>query len=57
MNFVMEMWDQVEWLRHFRMNQETFNEPLDVLEPQIMQHRTAMREPKATNKRVAVTLW
>lgn len=32
-NFVTDIWNEAEWLCHFRMSQKTFAEHMDVLEP------------------------
>uniref|UniRef100_A0A8C3T2E5 DDE Tnp4 domain-containing protein n=1 Tax=Chelydra serpentina TaxID=8475 RepID=A0A8C3T2E5_CHESE len=54
---VLQVWDESQWLRNFRMRKGTFMELCDLLSPALKHQNTRMRAALTVQKRVALTLW
>uniref|UniRef100_A0A452GLE3 Putative nuclease HARBI1 n=1 Tax=Gopherus agassizii TaxID=38772 RepID=A0A452GLE3_9SAUR len=54
---VLQVWDDSQWLRNFRMCKSTFFELCDLLSPALKRHNTKMRAALTVEKRVAIALW
>ena len=53
----MELWDDQEWLRNFRMRKTTFQELCTWLAPALQRQDTHLRPAIPLEKRVAIALW
>ncbi|CAM5130584.1 unnamed protein product, partial [Natator depressus] len=54
---VLQVWDDSQWLRNFRMRKGTFMELCDLLSPALKRMNTKMRAALTVEKRVATALW
>ncbi|KAH1170850.1 hypothetical protein KIL84_006468 [Mauremys mutica] len=54
---VLQVWDESQWLRNFRMRKGTFLELCDLLSPVLKRKDTQMRAALTVQKRVAIALW
>ncbi|CAM4532255.1 unnamed protein product [Caretta caretta] len=54
---VLQVWDDSQWLRNFRMLKGTFMELCDLLSPALRRKNTKMRAALTVEKRVAIALW
>ncbi|CAM4462684.1 unnamed protein product [Lepidochelys olivacea] len=54
---VLQVWDDSQWLRNFRMRKGTFMELCDLLSPALKRMNTRMRAALTVEKRVAIALW
>ncbi|XP_073202188.1 uncharacterized protein [Lepidochelys kempii] len=54
---VLQVWDDSQWLRNFRMCKGTFMELCDLLSPALKRMNTKMRAALTVEKRVAIALW
>uniref|UniRef100_A0A674I6D5 Putative nuclease HARBI1 n=1 Tax=Terrapene triunguis TaxID=2587831 RepID=A0A674I6D5_9SAUR len=54
---VLQVWDDSQWLRNFRMRKGTFMELCDLLSPALKRQNTRMRAALTVEKRVAIALW
>ncbi|XP_065423512.1 uncharacterized protein LOC135975653 isoform X1 [Chrysemys picta bellii] len=54
---VLQVWDDSQWLRNFRMRKGTFMELCDLLSPALKRQNTKMRAVLTVEKRVAIALW
>uniref|UniRef100_A0A674IZS0 DDE Tnp4 domain-containing protein n=1 Tax=Terrapene triunguis TaxID=2587831 RepID=A0A674IZS0_9SAUR len=54
---VLQVWDDSQWLRNFRMRKGTFMEFCDLLSPALKRQNTRMRAALTVEKRVAIALW
>ncbi|KAG6932907.1 hypothetical protein G0U57_020375, partial [Chelydra serpentina] len=54
---VLQVWDESQWLRNFRMRKGTFLELCDLLSPALKCQDTRMRAALTIQKRVAIALW
>uniref|UniRef100_A0A8C3HMN3 DDE Tnp4 domain-containing protein n=1 Tax=Chrysemys picta bellii TaxID=8478 RepID=A0A8C3HMN3_CHRPI len=53
----LQVWDNSQWLRNFRMPKGTFMELCDLLSPVLKRQNTKMRAALTVEKRVAIALW
>ncbi|KAM9163422.1 uncharacterized protein ACDP82_001175 [Pangshura tecta] len=53
----LQVWDDSQWLRNFRMRKGTFMELCDLLSPALKRQNTKMRAALTVEKRVAIALW
>ncbi|CAM5075807.1 unnamed protein product [Natator depressus] len=56
-HIVLQVWDDSQWLRNFRMRKGTFMELCDLLSPALKCKNTKMRAALTVEKRVAIALW
>ncbi|CAM4559028.1 unnamed protein product [Lepidochelys olivacea] len=56
-HIVLQVWDDSQWLRNFRMRKGTFMELCDLLSPALKRKNTKMRAPLTVEKQVAIALW
>ncbi|CAM2106548.1 unnamed protein product [Caretta caretta] len=56
-HIVLQVWDDSQWLRNFRMRKGTFMELCDLLSPALRCKTTKMRAALTVEKRVAIALW
>ncbi|XP_053892137.1 uncharacterized protein LOC128841270 [Malaclemys terrapin pileata] len=54
---MLQVWDNSQWLRNFRMRKGTFMELCDLLSPALKHQNTRMRAALTVEKRVAIALW
>uniref|UniRef100_A0A8C3HLG3 Nuclease HARBI1 n=1 Tax=Chrysemys picta bellii TaxID=8478 RepID=A0A8C3HLG3_CHRPI len=54
---VLQVWDDSQWLRNFRMRKGTFMEVCDLLSSALKRQNTKMRAALTVEKRVAIALW
>ncbi|KAG6933192.1 hypothetical protein G0U57_019658, partial [Chelydra serpentina] len=54
---VLQVWDESQWLRNFRMRKGTFIELCELLSPALKRQDTRMRAALTIQKRVAIALW
>ncbi|CAM5085053.1 unnamed protein product [Eretmochelys imbricata] len=54
---VLQVWDDSQWLRNFRMCKGTFMELCDLLSPALRRMNTKMRAALTVEKQVAIALW
>ncbi|CAM5081672.1 unnamed protein product [Natator depressus] len=54
---VLQVWDDSQWLRNFRMRKGTFMELCDLLSPALKLKNTKMRAALTVHKRAAIALW
>ncbi|KAG6927530.1 hypothetical protein G0U57_009716, partial [Chelydra serpentina] len=54
---VLQVWDESQLLRNFRMCKGTFLELCDLLSPVLKHQNTRMRAALTVEKRVAIALW
>ncbi|KAG6932912.1 hypothetical protein G0U57_020380, partial [Chelydra serpentina] len=54
---VLQVWDESQWLRNFRMRKGTFLELCDLLSSALKCQDTQMRAALTIQKRVAIALW
>ncbi|XP_065426197.1 uncharacterized protein LOC101938094 isoform X1 [Chrysemys picta bellii] len=54
---VLQVWDDSQWLRNFRLHKGTFMELCDLLSPALKHQNTRMRAALTVEKRVAIALW
>uniref|UniRef100_A0A8C3FIS8 DDE Tnp4 domain-containing protein n=1 Tax=Chrysemys picta bellii TaxID=8478 RepID=A0A8C3FIS8_CHRPI len=54
---VLQVWDESQWLRNFRMQKGTFLELCELLSPALKRNDTWMRAALTVQKRVAIALW
>ncbi|XP_065407249.1 uncharacterized protein LOC135972605 [Chrysemys picta bellii] len=54
---VLQVWDESQWLRNFRMRKGTFLELCELLSPALKHKDTRMRAALTVQKRVAIALW
>ncbi|CAM5131383.1 unnamed protein product [Natator depressus] len=54
---VLQVWDNSQWLRNFRMLKGTFMELCDLLSPALKRKNTKMKAALTVEKRVAIALW
>ncbi|XP_074800238.1 uncharacterized protein LOC141982249 isoform X3 [Natator depressus] len=54
---VLQVWDDSQWLRNFRMRKGTFMELCDMLSPALKRMNTKMRAALTVEKRMAIALW
>ncbi|XP_065405419.1 uncharacterized protein LOC135972214 [Chrysemys picta bellii] len=54
---VLQVWDESQWLRNFRMRKGTFLELCELLSPALKRNDTRMRAALTVQKRVAIALW
>ncbi|KAG6926834.1 hypothetical protein G0U57_011028 [Chelydra serpentina] len=54
---VLQVWDESQWLRNFRMRKGTFLELCELLSPALKRQDTLMRAALTIQKRVAIALW
>ncbi|XP_065435901.1 uncharacterized protein LOC135979501 isoform X1 [Chrysemys picta bellii] len=54
---VLQIWDESQWLRNFRMRKGTFLELCELLSPALKRKDTRMRAALTVQKRVAIALW
>uniref|UniRef100_A0A8C3H6F6 DDE Tnp4 domain-containing protein n=1 Tax=Chrysemys picta bellii TaxID=8478 RepID=A0A8C3H6F6_CHRPI len=54
---VLQVWDESQWLRNFRMRKGTFLELCELLSPALKRNDTWMRAALTVQKRVAIALW
>ncbi|KAG6936616.1 hypothetical protein G0U57_012001, partial [Chelydra serpentina] len=54
---VLQVWDESQWLRNFRMRKCTFMELCELLSPALKRQDTRMRAALTIQKRVAIALW
>ncbi|KAG6926089.1 hypothetical protein G0U57_012817, partial [Chelydra serpentina] len=54
---VLQVWDDSQWLRNFRMCKGTFLELCHLLSPALKRKNTKMRAALTVQKRVAIALW
>lgn len=55
--FVMSVWDDERWIKHFRMSKETLASIATQLRPCLRRQSTVMRKPIPVFKRVAMFVW
>ncbi|XP_053897659.1 uncharacterized protein LOC128844193 [Malaclemys terrapin pileata] len=53
----LEVWDDSQWLRNFRMRKAIFMELCDLLSPALKRQNTKMRAALTVEKRVVIALW
>ncbi|KAG6937574.1 hypothetical protein G0U57_009161, partial [Chelydra serpentina] len=56
-HIVLQVWDESQWLRNFRMRKGTFIELCELLSPALKRQDTRMRAALTIQKRVAIALW
>ncbi|KAG6925862.1 hypothetical protein G0U57_013254 [Chelydra serpentina] len=56
-HIVLQVWDESQGLRNFRMRKSTFLELCELLSPALKHQDTRMREALTVQKRVAIALW
>ncbi|CAM4703579.1 unnamed protein product [Lepidochelys kempii] len=56
-HIVLQVWDNSQWLRNFRMRKGTFMELCDLLSPALKHMNTKMRAALTVEKQVAIALW
>ncbi|CAM5108407.1 unnamed protein product [Natator depressus] len=56
-HIVLQVWDDSQWLRNFRMRKGTFMELCDLLSPALRHKNTKMRAALTVEKQVAIALW
>ncbi|CAM4346601.1 unnamed protein product, partial [Caretta caretta] len=54
---VLQVWDDSQWLRNFRMSKATFLELCELLSPALKRKNTKMRAALTVEKQVAIALW
>uniref|UniRef100_A0A8C3T5Y6 DDE Tnp4 domain-containing protein n=1 Tax=Chelydra serpentina TaxID=8475 RepID=A0A8C3T5Y6_CHESE len=54
---VLQVWDESQWLRNFRMRKGTFLELCELLSPALKRQDTRMQAALTIQKRVAIALW
>uniref|UniRef100_A0A8C4VL95 DDE Tnp4 domain-containing protein n=1 Tax=Gopherus evgoodei TaxID=1825980 RepID=A0A8C4VL95_9SAUR len=54
---VLQVWDDSQWLRNFRMRKGTFMELCDLLSLALKCHNTKMRAALTVEKQVEIALW
>ncbi|KAG6938173.1 hypothetical protein G0U57_007076 [Chelydra serpentina] len=54
---VLQVWDDSQWLRNFRLRKATFLELCDLLSPALKRKNTKMRAALTVEKQVAIALW
>ncbi|XP_065423564.1 uncharacterized protein LOC135975661 [Chrysemys picta bellii] len=54
---VLQVWDESQWLRNFRMRKGTFLELCELLSPALKRNDTRMRAALTVQKRMAIALW
>ncbi|CAM5165951.1 unnamed protein product, partial [Eretmochelys imbricata] len=54
---VLQVWDDSQWLRNFRIHKGTFMELCDLLSPALKRKNTKMRAALTVHKQVAIALW
>ncbi|KAM9173435.1 uncharacterized protein ACDP82_000542 [Pangshura tecta] len=54
---VLQVWDDSQWLRNFRMGRATFMDLCDLLSPALKCKDTKMRVAFTVEKQVAIALW
>ncbi|KAG6933784.1 hypothetical protein G0U57_018479, partial [Chelydra serpentina] len=54
---VLQVWDESQWLRNFRMRKGTFLELCELLSPALKRQDTQMRAALTIQKQVAIALW
>ncbi|CAM4692035.1 unnamed protein product, partial [Lepidochelys kempii] len=54
---VLQVWDNSQWLRNFRMHKGTFIELCDLLSPALKRMNTKMRAALTVEKQVVIALW
>ncbi|CAM4475468.1 unnamed protein product [Caretta caretta] len=54
---VLQVWDNSQWLRNFRMRKGTFMELCDLLSPALRRMNTKMRAALTVEKQVTIALW
>ncbi|CAM5111148.1 unnamed protein product [Natator depressus] len=54
---MLQVWDDCQWLRNFRMRKDTFMELCDLLSPALKHKNTKMRAALTVEKQVAIALW
>uniref|UniRef100_A0A8C3EXX7 DDE Tnp4 domain-containing protein n=1 Tax=Chrysemys picta bellii TaxID=8478 RepID=A0A8C3EXX7_CHRPI len=54
---VLQVWDDSQWLRNFRMRKGTYMELCDLLSPALKRQNTRMRAALTVEKQVAIALW
>ncbi|CAM4663458.1 unnamed protein product [Lepidochelys kempii] len=54
---VLQVWDDSQWLRNFRMRKGTFMELCDLLSPALRRMNTKMRAALTVEKQVVIALW
>ncbi|CAM5092769.1 unnamed protein product [Natator depressus] len=54
---VLQVWDDSQWLRNFRMRMATFLECCELLSPALKFRNTKMRAALTVEKQVAIALW
>ncbi|CAM5128216.1 unnamed protein product [Eretmochelys imbricata] len=54
---VLQVWDDSQWLRSFRMHKGTFMELFDLLSPALRRKNTKMRAAFTVEKQVVIALW
>nr|XP_056700508.1 zinc finger protein 420-like [Euleptes europaea] len=55
--FMLGFCSDEQWLRNFRMTEQTFSEIVSALRGRLLRKRTVMREPVPVEKRVAIGIW
>ncbi|XP_050786550.1 uncharacterized protein LOC127038146 [Gopherus flavomarginatus] len=56
-HIVLQVWDDSQWLRNFRMRKATFLELCELLSLTLKHRNTKMRDDLTVEKRVAIALW
>ncbi|KAM7181774.1 uncharacterized protein RBU57_000416 [Macrochelys suwanniensis] len=56
-HIVLQVWDESQWLRNFRMHKGTFMELCELLSPALKRQNTKMRAALIVEKRLAIALW
>ncbi|KAM7152503.1 uncharacterized protein RBU57_012649 [Macrochelys suwanniensis] len=56
-HIVLQVWDESQWLRNFRMRKGTFMELCELLSPALKHQNTKMRAALTVEKRLAIALW
>ncbi|CAM4581038.1 unnamed protein product [Lepidochelys kempii] len=54
---VLQVWDDFQWLRYFRMRKGAFMELCDLLSPALKHKNTKMRAALTVHKQMAIALW
>uniref|UniRef100_A0A8C3F3E8 DDE Tnp4 domain-containing protein n=1 Tax=Chrysemys picta bellii TaxID=8478 RepID=A0A8C3F3E8_CHRPI len=54
---MLQVWDNSQWLRNFRMRKDTFMELCDLLSPALKRQNAKMRAALTVEKRMAIALW
>ncbi|CAM4592097.1 unnamed protein product [Caretta caretta] len=54
---VLQVWNDSQWLRNFRMRKGTFMELCDLLSPALKRKNTKMRAALTVEKQVVIALW